>query len=229
MRKILAFIFCTLLVSSLVLYSIEELMQNEVLAAAEVTPSATPSAEISNLPVVHLLPDNPFYFLKTLKEKFQLLITPDASRQANLLLSFAQKRLAEALEVSQKGKIHISEKLFKAFGQDIKLAQEKIAQAKATGEQTRNLLAKFSETVAYQKAVLEKIREEASSRSEEVRSRVEALSSFLVQLDGVELPEATESGKIEGRLPKKPSGLGIGDWLRGLFGREELLSPLGNH
>jgi len=238
MRKILAFIFCTLLVSSLILHSIEELTQNEVRAATEATPSATfapggvgqaRSAEISELPTVRLLPDNPLYFLKTLKEKIQLLVTRSSTGQADLLLSFAQKRLAEALEVSRRGKIHISEKLFEAFGQDVKLAREKIAQARTTGEQTRNLLTKFSKTLAYQKAVLERMQEEASRRSEEVQSRVEALNSLLVQLDGAELPEATESGRIGSRLPKKPSGLGIGDWLRSLFGRKDILSPLGDY
>lgn len=153
--------------------------------AAEATPSA------SKLPTVHILPDNPLYFLKTIKEKVQLLVARNASSQADLLLDFSQKRLAEAQKVAEKGKIHISEKLLEAFGKDIETAQEKINQAKERGEQTRDLLLKLQETIAYQKSVLE---------------RLEKM--------------ATESGKIS------TAGLGVVDWLRSLFGKKEILSPL---
>ena len=173
---------------------------------------STPSAQVSELPVVHILPDNPLYFLKTIKEKVQLLVTRNASSQADLLLEFSQKRLAEALKIAEKGKLHISEKLFEAFGQDIKMAQEKIAAAKASGERTYDLLVKLQETVVYQKEVMEELQEEA-----------EGWESFLVEIDKG-LGEATESGKIS--LPKKASGLGILDWIKGLFGKKEILSPI---
>ncbi len=196
-----------------------------VTSSAALAAEATPSAE--DLPTVHILPDNPLYFLKTLKEKVQLIIVRSASGQADLLLKFAQKRLAEALKVAEKGKVHISEKLFDAFGRDIKAAQEKIAQARAAGEQTRDLLVKLQETVAYQKSVVEKMQEEALFYSSEVQERIEALNSFLVQVDeGLGVPPATESGKIQTRQPEKTSGLGIGNWLRSLFGKKEVLSPI---
>ena len=178
-----------ILVNCILLHSSILLAQNEVLAV-ETTPSATPSAEL-RLPTVHILPDNPLYFLKTIKEKIQLAFTRNTSNQANLLLSFAQKRLAEALKVAEKGKVHISEKLLEAFGQDIKLAQEKITVAKAKGERTYGLLVKLQETVVYQKEVIEELQ--------------------------IEFDEGYD--KIEQRP-------GILDWLKGLFGRKEILSPL---
>lgn len=186
---------------------------------------STPSAEVSNLPAVHILPDNPLYFLKTLKEKAQLLVTRNASGQADLILGFAQKRLAEALKVAEKGKVHISEKLLEAFGQDIRAAQGKIAAAKASGERTYNLLVKLQETVAYQKSIIEELQKETLPYSAEVRERVEALNSFLVDIDA-SLGEATESAKMETRRVEETPGLGIGDWLRSLFGKGEILKPL---
>ncbi len=175
--------------------------------AAEATPSA------DDLPAVHILPDNPLYFLKTIKEKVQLLITRNTSAQANLLLDLSQKRLAEAQKVAEKGKVHISEKLLDAFGQDIEVAQEKISQAKAAGEQTYTLLVKLRETVGYQKSVIEKLGGQAMQ-----------LNSFLVEID--KSLEATESATIENHRPKEAPGLGIGDWLRSLFGKREILKPL---
>ena len=163
-------------------------------------------------PAVHILPDNPFYFLKTIKEKVQMAFTRNASSQADLLLDFSQKRLAEALKVAEKGKIHISEKLFEAFGRDIETAQEKIAAAKASGERTYELLVKLQETVVYQKEVIAELQEEA-----------EGLEQFLVEVDQG-LGQATESGRMS--PAKKSSGPGILDWIRGLFGKKEILSPI---
>ncbi len=172
MKKALLLILvnCILLCSSILL------TQNEVWAA-----ETTTSAEVLELPNVNILPDNPLYFLKTIKEKIQLLVTRNTSAQADLLLDFSQKRLAEAMKVAEKGKVHISEKLLDAFGKDIEVAQEKITLAKTRGEQTRDLLLKLQETVAYQKSVVEKLEK-----------------------------AATESGKMQ-------QGLGIFDWLKGLF------------
>ena len=205
MKKALLLIFvnCILLHSSILL------AQNEV-SAVESTSSTSPSAEL-RLPTVHLLPDNPLYFLKTLKEKVQMVFTRDTSNQANLLLDFAQKRLAEAVRVAEKGKGHISEKLFESFGQDIKAAQGKIAEVKDRGEKTYGLLVRLQETVIYQKEVIEELRE------------VTELDSFLVEVDQ-ELGEATESGRMS--VGDGAKGPGIFDWLRGLFGKKEILSPI---
>ena len=179
---------------------------------------STPSAD--NLPAVHILPDNPLYFLKTIKEKVQLLVTRNTSNQADLLLGFAQKRLAEALKVAEKGKPHISEKLLNAFGKDVEAAQQKIKEVKERGETTYNLLVELQKTIAYQKSVIEKLQGE-----------IEALNSFLVEVDqglGEAVPrsytETTESGKMS--PVKKPSGPGIIDWIRSLFGKKEILKPL---
>ncbi len=192
MKKILIFAFFILSSNYLALHSAKVFAQNE---------ETTPSAGVLELPNVRILPDNPLYFLKTIKEKVQLLVTRNTSAQANLLLDFSQKRLAEALKVAEKGKVHISEKLFEAFGQDIKTAQEKIAAAKASGERTYELLVKLQETVVYQKEVIEEL-----------------------QIEFDQGLGATESGKMS--PVKKPSGPGIIDWVRGLFGRKEILSPL---
>lgn len=208
MKKILLLIF----VDYILLCSAIQLSRNEVLAV-----ESTPSAEVLELPTVHILPDNPLYFLKTIKEKAQLLFTRNTSNQAHLLLSFSQKRLAEALKVAEKGKPYISEKLFEAFGEDIEAAQQKIRKTKEGGERTYSLLVELQKTIAYQKSVLEKLQGE-----------MEDLNSFLVKVD--QDLGATESAEPLNRVKmspvKKSSGPGIFDWLKGLFGKKEILSPL---
>jgi len=236
-KFVIPFLFCVLLVNTSALHSAEVFAQKPVLAAeptTSVTPSASArpsrdgSAQISNLPTVHILPDNPLYFLKTIKERVQLLLTSNASNEANLLLSFSQKRLAEALKVAEKGKVHISEKLFEAFGKDIEAAQKKIKGVKERGQHTYGLLIELQKTIAYQKSVVEELQGEADFYSSEVGERVEALNSFLVKIDE-DLSEAT--GSASGGPPAVPYGRmkerqGIFDWLRGLFGKKEILRPL---
>lgn len=207
MRRILIFSFCIFLVNYLALHSAKVYAQNV---------EATAAADVSELPAVHILPDNPLYFLKTLKEKFQLIATRSSSGQADLFLNFAQNRLAEALKVTEKGKVHISEKLFAAFGQDIDAAQKKIEEAQRQGEQTRDILLKLQQTVDYQRAVLVKMQADVQIRSSEVQARVEVLNDLLVRLDQ-SLGEASDSGKIETRSP---------GWLQNLFGQKEVLRPL---
>ena len=189
--------------------------------------SASPSAEVSELPTVHILPDSPLYFLKTIKENTQLLVTRSDAGQADLVLKFAQKRLAEALKVAEKGKIHISEKLLDAFGKDVETAQQKIREARARGEKTYNLLVELQKTIIYQKSVIEKLQGEVDFYSSGVGERIEALNSFLVEIDqdlGDSYTEATKSGKISAK--DRSEGLNIFDWLKGLFGKRKILSPI---
>lgn len=163
---------------------------------AAASPSATLSADLNRLPAVHLLPDNPLYFIKTLKEKAQLLITRNAKSQADLLLGFSQERLAEAVEVAEKGKIHIGEKLLVAYGEDLEKAQTAIETAKAAGEQTHNLLIKLKQTTDYYQSVLNRV--------------------------GAGVPE----GVVLVEQKSDRIGFPVGDWLRSLFGRRGFLKPL---
>ncbi len=207
MKKALLLILvnCILLCSSI-------LLSQKPMLAVETTTSASQSAQVTELPSVHILPDNPLYFLKTLKEKVQLLIARNASSKAALLLDFSQERLAEALKVAEKGKPQISEKLFEAFGKDIEAARQKIRETKEGGERTYTLLVELQKTIGYQKSVIEKL-----------GGQTMQLNSFLAEVDK-DLGEATESGRMSS--PMKTSGLGIFDWLKGLFGKKEILKPL---
>jgi hypothetical protein len=225
MKRILLLIFvnCSVVallafgpsVKSILLHSAILLTQNNVLAVGEATPAATESASVKELPAVHILPDNPLYFLKTIKEKVQLFFTRNTSDEVDLLLGFAQKRLAEALKVAEKGKVHISEKLFEAFGRDIESAEEKIRQARARGEKTYHLLSELQKTVAYQKSVVE-----------ELQGQAEFLGSFLVEVDqNLASPSAEQVEHVK-MSPSPKKGLGVFDWLKSLFGKKEILKPL---
>lgn len=51
-----------------------------------------------------LLPDHPLYFLKMVRDRIQLWLTRDPLARAQMLLSFADKRVASSLALAEKGK-----------------------------------------------------------------------------------------------------------------------------
>ena len=68
---------------------------------------------LSNLPEPGILPDSPFYFVKEIKENFQLLITFDQNRKNELEKHFAEIRLAEANKLLEKNRDTKSMNIFK--------------------------------------------------------------------------------------------------------------------
>ena len=56
-----------------------------------------------NLPKVYILPNSPLYFLKTLWEGAQLILTSEPEKRGELLLTLAEKRLSEGIVLIKKG------------------------------------------------------------------------------------------------------------------------------
>ncbi|MBM4402376.1 MAG: hypothetical protein FJ044_03975 [Candidatus Cloacimonetes bacterium] len=68
--------------------------------------STTPPEEaalIVNLPKVYILPDSPLYFLKKIWEGLQLVLAAEPEQRGEVLLSLAEKRLAEGISLIKKG------------------------------------------------------------------------------------------------------------------------------
>ena len=65
---------------------------------------ANEETEEYSLPYPGILPDHPLYFLKMLRDRFQLWLTRDILTRAELLLNYADKRIAAALALAEKGK-----------------------------------------------------------------------------------------------------------------------------
>jgi hypothetical protein len=187
-------------------------------AVAVAAPETVDELQLDDLPSPTLLPDSPFYFLKTLKEKLQLLLAPSSRDQAELLLLFSQKRLSEALAIFGKGKTAIGDRLLKLSLADLKNAQEKILAAQKDGQEIYGVLQKLNQTADYQKLAVEKVKEGAVG-----------VNDFLLKIDQrLVLPEPTESGKMQRGMQEAvehpPSRLEM-FWGR-IFGKREVLRPL---
>lgn len=59
---------------------------------------------VYDLPHPGILPDNPLYFLKALRDRVLELTTQDPLKKAELYLSYSDKRAEMALELAGKGK-----------------------------------------------------------------------------------------------------------------------------
>ncbi|HLD26380.1 MAG TPA: DUF5667 domain-containing protein [Patescibacteria group bacterium] len=57
-----------------------------------------------DLPYAGMLPDNPLFFIKNVRDKILEFATRDQIKKASLYLLFADKRIRMAIELSEKGK-----------------------------------------------------------------------------------------------------------------------------
>jgi ABC-type oligopeptide transport system substrate-binding subunit len=59
---------------------------------------------VYNLPYPGILPDNPLYFVKVVRDKAIEFVTRDNVKKAKLYLSYSDKRVSMAIKLAEKGK-----------------------------------------------------------------------------------------------------------------------------
>jgi Domain of unknown function (DUF5667) len=84
-----------------------------------------------------ITPDSPLYAFDKLMESIQVTLTFSAGSKAELLVSFANERLAEASILSEQSKAKLVEKIMKAYIQIIEKAEEKINEAAESGKEVK--------------------------------------------------------------------------------------------
>lgn len=81
---------------------------------------AMKSTEVEyTLPYTGILPDNPLYIFKVMRDGCWLFLTRDNNKKAELLLLFADKRVAMAQELGKKGKWSLALETLKASQDDV--------------------------------------------------------------------------------------------------------------
>lgn len=104
----------------------------EVVTATEKSTEATEAVPVEN---PGILPGSPFYFLKLLFEKIELLLTFSSEAKVQKLEEIAERRLAELNALPEDKQIKYAEKLTKAFVKALKKAgktTEKVAEQTET-------------------------------------------------------------------------------------------------
>ncbi|MFH1864026.1 MAG: DUF5667 domain-containing protein [bacterium] len=127
-------------------------------------------AQISELPEPGVLPDSPFYFVKSWTEGIGTLFTFGDVAKAERFINLSEKRLAEAEALVEKGKPEIAERAIGRYQEHLDRALTKAEEAKTKGLDTDEVLAKVAEATLKHQAVLadvyEKVPEQAKSAIE---------------------------------------------------------------
>jgi hypothetical protein len=93
------------------------------------------------LPYTGILPDNPLYFLKALRDNVYNLFITDPVQKANYDLLMADKRLGAASALLDKGEVDLAITTLSKSGNYFYLAIQQAANAKKQGENTDEILA----------------------------------------------------------------------------------------
>lgn len=89
---------------------------------------------------VSIAPDNIFYDVKRLIENIQVALTFTPEGKAELLVTLADKRLAEADMMVEKNKQELVEQVMKAYVQTVSDANEKLEEAAKSGSDVKAML-----------------------------------------------------------------------------------------
>lgn len=115
-----------------------------------------------NLPYTGILPDNPLYFLKALRDNVYNLLITDPLQKSNYDLLMADKRLGAASALLDKGKVDLAITTLSKSGNYFYLAIQQAAAAKKQGEDTSGILAKLLTASLKHQQVIFKMEEETT-------------------------------------------------------------------
>ena len=122
-------------------------------------------SQANDLPDPGILPDSPFYFLKSWSEEIGTLLTFGEEKKAERFLNLSEKRLSEARALAEKGRGEMSEKAMERYENQLNSAMERAERAKERGIDMDELLERISErTLKHQEVladVYERVPEEA--------------------------------------------------------------------
>jgi len=108
----------------------------------------------TNLPAPGILPDSPFYFFKTFWESVNLALTFNPVAKTEKMMHFAEKRLAEAQALVEKGKDDLAEKVLAKYRKQVSAVVQKAQKLSGQGEKADQALSKVTEKALKHEEVL---------------------------------------------------------------------------
>jgi len=118
-----------------------------------------------------LLPDSPFYFVKSWSEGIGTFFTFGDVAKAERFLNLSEKRLAEADALVAKGKPEAAEGAIGRYQEHLGRALTKAEEAKTKGFDTDEVLAKVAETTLKHQAVLADVYEKVPTQAKSAIER----------------------------------------------------------
>ena len=122
-------------------------------------------AETNDLLDPGMLPDSPFYFLKSFFEELGIFLTFNQNNKTERLLMLAETRLAEANVLAEKGKSELAERAIHRHQERINQALDRTEQAKARGMNVDDILTRVSEATNRHQEVLMRVYEKVPEQA----------------------------------------------------------------
>lgn len=122
-------------------------------------------AQSDELPDPGILPGNPFYFLKSISEGIGTFLTFGDIKKAERFAFLAEKRLAEADALAEKGDSNRAEKAAEKYQERLAAALDKAEEAKEKGLDVDAILAKVSEATLKHQEVLARVFEKVPEQA----------------------------------------------------------------
>lgn len=144
MRKVIAVIVS---LAFILTFGSAIVLAEETTATETTSPGATPSSDQTDTQQeAGITPDDPLYFLDKMVESIQVALTFSSDGKAELLVSFANERLAEADIMTKENKQELFLKVMDTYLNTIKEANEKIEEAAQDEKDVTALLESISVT-----------------------------------------------------------------------------------
>ena len=149
MKKIfLTFIFF------IVIFSSPIYAQTEI-PIPSVSPSPTPSMIEYQLPYPGILPGSPLYSVKMLRDKILEFFTSDPMKKADFYILQADKRVASAIKLFEKGDNKLSQTTLSKGQNYLEKSLDKAILAKNSGKDVRDIIARIKNSAINQKQEIE--------------------------------------------------------------------------
>lgn len=156
-----------------------------------------------------LLPDSPFYFLKTWWEGIQELLTTNPVSKADLYLKLANKRMVEAEKLMEKGKVDLAKKLINQYQERLEKAIQKTEEAKGEGKDVSEIVAKLTANSVRQQEVLAKVYDKVPEQAKDtilnaMEKSVRGLSNAIQNVQGIDKKQEFKE-KVKDAIEKSGS------------------------
>lgn len=151
-----------------------------------------------------ITPDSILYSADKLFEDLQLLLTTDSEKEAELLLKFAQERLAEAKVMTEEEKTEFVKTAMDAYIETLDQAEEKVTEV-ATDESTSDevkdqLTQKLEDTANVDGSIQENLDTEQQGQLEEKTTEVSYTANVVKNIDVEVVKALREEGMGFGNI-----------------------------
>lgn len=142
------------------------------------TPSPVPSTVEYQLPYPGILPGSPLYSIKMVRDRIMEILISDPIRKSNFYLLQADKRMASALMLYEKGDDKMAETTLTKAQKYLEKSLSKAQEAKNSGKDVGDIFARIKDSASKQKQEMEIISGKSKEKGESLLDDLEKIKNI---------------------------------------------------